>query len=129
MITAVILTKNNESTISKTLQTLLWCDEILVVDDFSSDTTTRIAKKLHAHVYARHLDNDFATQRNFCLEKAKGEWVLCVDSDEIVSENLKREILEKISQGGDHGQGIVGCLLYTSPSPRDRQKSRMPSSA
>ena len=96
MISAVVLSHNDEKTIIACLESLSWCDEIIVIDDFSIDKTIDIAKKLGARVYQRHLDNDFASQRNFGLSKAKGEWVLFVDSDEVVMESLQNEIKESI---------------------------------
>ena len=100
MVTAVVLTHNNEKTIGKTLDSLSWCDQCICIDDNSSDRTGEIAKKKNADVYIRPLSDDFAGQRNFGLEKAKGpasprgeDWVLFVDSDEIVTEKLREEII------------------------------------
>jgi glycosyltransferase involved in cell wall biosynthesis len=92
MISCVILTKNNELTLAKTLRSVAWCDEILVVDDYSDDKTIAVAKKAKARVLRRHLKEDFALQRNAGLQTAKGDWVLFIDSDEIVSFDLQREI-------------------------------------
>ena len=95
-ISAVILTHNNEDTLEPTLRSVLFCDEVLIIDDRSSDRTTELAKQYRAAVYTRMLEGDFASQRNFGLSKARGEWVLFVDSDETVSEALAREIREAI---------------------------------
>lgn len=97
MISAIVLTHNSENTIKKTLDSLRWCDELIVIDDYSTDSTREITKKQGAVIYERDLQNDFAAQRNFGLEKANGDWVLFVDSDEIVSDALRKEIQEKIS--------------------------------
>jgi glycosyltransferase involved in cell wall biosynthesis len=93
MISAVILTKNEEKNIKDCLQSLAWCDELIVIDDNSEDKTQEIARKMGAKVFARSLNNDFAAQRNFGLEKATQDWVLFVDSDERVSEALWYEIM------------------------------------
>lgn len=92
MITAVILTHNSEKTLGNTLGSLSFCDEVVVVDDDSTDATQKIAKEYKARIYDRYLDDDFASQRNFGLEKATHEWVLFVDSDEIIPPELAREI-------------------------------------
>src|SRR3990167_2567557 len=92
MISAVILTHNDESTIDRTLESVSWCDEVIVVDDDSTDETVSIAKKFGAEVYSQTLNGDFSLQRNFGLTKAKGEWVLYVDSDEVVTTELGKEI-------------------------------------
>lgn len=91
-ITGVILTKNSSRIIEKCVNSVSWCEEIIVIDDNSTDDTVSKAQKLGARVYTRSLGNDFSKQRNFGLEKAKGEWILFVDSDEIVSPSLKDEI-------------------------------------
>jgi len=58
MISAVVLTKNEEKNIEKCLKTLLWCDEIIVIDDFSDDETVSLAKKNKAVVYERDLNSE-----------------------------------------------------------------------
>lgn len=97
MISAIILTRNSGDHINHTLESLLWCDELLVIDDYSSDKTREIAGSFKATVFVRHLNNDFAAQRNFALSKAKGDWILFVDSDEVVSGELASEIKKSIS--------------------------------
>ena len=97
MISAVVLTKNEEKNIVKCLASIEWCDEILVIDDESIDKTVDLAKKTKAHVYVHPKNDDFSSQRNFGLEKAKGEWVLFVDADERVSSALWYEIMQYIN--------------------------------
>jgi len=101
MITVIILTKNNAGTIEKTLKSISWAGERIIIDDDSCDATVDIAKKRKATVYQHPLNDDFASQRNFGLSKAKGEWVLFIDSDEEVSEELEKEILYKITNHND----------------------------
>ena len=110
-ISAVILTHNNESSIQKTLESVSWSDEIICIDDFSTDDTVQIAKKQKAYVFQRHLNEDFAGQRNYGLEKTQGDWILFVDSDEIVSTALQKEIRETISRQGTGKEGIQGYFF------------------
>lgn len=91
-ITAVILTKNEEKNIGACLQSLKFCDEIIVIDDFSTDETTKIAKENSVTVFQRKLSGDFSAQRNFGLERAKNSWIFFVDADERVSPKLQKEI-------------------------------------
>jgi len=93
MITSVVLTRNDEKGIERCLKSIQWCDEVIIVDDASTDGTIGIAKKLGAKVFVRKLNDDFAAQRNFGLAKAKGEWVLFIDSDEVVTVELAKEIM------------------------------------
>jgi len=94
-ITAVVLAKNEEKNIEKCLKSVSWCDEIIVIDDCSTDQTVHFAKKFNAKIYKHSLNNDFSQQRNFGLEKANGDWVFFVDADEVVSLKLAEEIKEK----------------------------------
>ena len=98
MISVVILTRNEEKNIKDCFQTIQWCNEIIIIDDFSEDKTTFVAEKLGVKVYQRRLGNDFANQRNFGLEKAKGDWVLFIDADERVSEELGNEIRRVVKE-------------------------------
>src|SRR3990167_1565394 len=107
-LSAVILAKNEEENILQSIESVNFCDEIIVIDDYSKDKTTEIARNHGANVFRRRLNNDFASQRNFGLQKAKGEWVLFLDADERVSENLKKEILHLI---GTPKSGYSGFFL------------------
>lgn len=102
MITAVILTKNEEKNIKNCLDHLKWCSEIILIDDYSTDKTIKIARqalrKFKAKIFKRHLNNNFAAQRNFGAKHAAGDWVLFVDADEIVSPKLRNEITKKITK-------------------------------
>jgi glycosyltransferase involved in cell wall biosynthesis len=96
-LSAVVLTKNEESNIENCLDSLAFCDELIVIDDYSVDNTVQISKKHGANVFKHHLDNDFSAQRNFGLSKAEGKWVLFVDADEIVSRELSNEIIQCVN--------------------------------
>ncbi|HUD44035.1 MAG TPA: glycosyltransferase family 2 protein [Patescibacteria group bacterium] len=96
-ISAVVITKNEEKNIARCLGSLRWCDEIIVIDDNSTDKTVDTAKRNGATVYIHDSRSDFSQQRNFGLGKANGNWILFVDSDEIVSLSLQYEITNLIS--------------------------------
>ncbi len=97
-ISAVILTKNEEGNIGRCLDHLCWCGEVIVIDDYSTDNTVRIAKSRGARVFKRRLNRDFAGQRNFALTKAKNDWVLFLDADEVVSPSLTSEIVRRVRE-------------------------------
>lgn len=94
MISALVLTFNEENILNKCLSALDFVDEIIVFDSFSTDKTLEIAQKNRATVYQRKFDN-YAAQRNAGLKKVSSQsnWVLMVDADEIVTQELKKEIL------------------------------------
>ncbi len=101
-ISAVILTKNEEKNIKRCIESLLWCNEIIIIDDYSEDKTLREIKNFKVRVYKRHLNSNFAQQRNFGLSKANSDWVLFLDADEIITLELKREIIEVNFQTDDY---------------------------
>lgn len=98
MISAVVLTKNEEKNIVDCLESVAWCDERIVIDDYSNDRTVDLAKQTGANILQRELDHDFSAQRNFALSHALGDWILFIDADERVPEDLKNEIIYKLSK-------------------------------
>lgn len=96
-ISCIVLVKNEEKNILKCIESLSWCDEIIVIDDYSSDNTVKIAQKYTKNIFQHALNNDFAQQRNFGLLNVNKEWVLFVDADEVVSISLQYEISSLIS--------------------------------
>lgn len=100
MLTAVVLAKNEENNIRGCIKSLSFCDEVIVIDDYSGDKTEIFSSKLGAKVVRKKLDNDFAKQRNFGIEKAKYQWVFFVDADERISKGLANEIRESLKKGG-----------------------------
>lgn len=114
MISVVVLTKNEEQNIKRCLESIKWCDEVIIVDDKSSDNTLEIAKKYKAKIYTNSLDNNFAAQRNFGLSKARNEWVLFVDSDEVVSDALAYEISSAIGLKDQNSRNLNGFYIRRS---------------
>ena len=83
MISALILTKNEEQDLPSCLASLSWCDDIHIVDSFSTDRTVEIARAAGAHVTQRRFDG-YASQRNAGLHEVsyKHPWILILDADE-----------------------------------------------
>lgn len=106
MISAVVLTKNEEDNIRDCLQGLSWCDEIIIIDDNSTDRTIKIAEKANANIYVHPLRGDFSQQRNYGLDKAKGDWVLFVDADERVTPALWYEVMQHTNSSIDSSDGF-----------------------
>ncbi len=87
----VILTKNEEARIAKCLDSASWADDIIIVDDLSSDQTVDIAKKYTDRIFIRKMEIE-GTHRNWAYTQAKNTWVLSLDADEIITPELKEEI-------------------------------------
>ncbi len=88
-LTIVILTKNEEHNIAGVIgNARLLTEKIIVVDSGSTDRTVALAGEMGAQVVFRAWDNDFAAQRNFALQYVTTEWVLYVDADERLNEEL-----------------------------------------
>ncbi|HEY4876449.1 MAG TPA: glycosyltransferase family 2 protein [Puia sp.] len=90
-LSAVILTKNAEGLLADCIDSLSFCDEIIVIDDYSTDRTPELAKHLGAVVYP-YTSESFAKKRNLGLSKAKGKWILYLDVDERVTPDLANAI-------------------------------------
>ena len=93
---ALVLTYNEEDRIEDCLRSIEWVDEIVVIDSFSEDETLNICNKYTKKIYQRKFD-DFATQRNYGLQKIETDWILILDADERVTEDLSSEIIRKIN--------------------------------
>jgi len=102
--TALILTRNEQQNIARTLSAIGWIDKVVIVDSFSSDQTVRVAQNSHPNVVIVQREFDtHATQWNFGLGQVETEWVLTLDADYEVSADLADEI-KKLSVP----EGVVG---------------------
>ncbi|KKQ76346.1 MAG: Glycosyl transferase, group 2 family [Microgenomates group bacterium GW2011_GWF1_38_5] len=96
MISVSIITLNEEKYLEKCLQSVKGiADEIVVVDSGSTDKTLDIAKKFSAKVYFRKFDN-YANQKNYAVEKCTGDWILSMDGDEEIEDDLLKEVKSEI---------------------------------
>lgn len=84
-LSVVILTKNEEERIGRCLASIQWADEIIVVDGESRDRTPEIARAFGATVISHAFDGSFATDRNLGMSNARGDWVLQIDADDVVT--------------------------------------------
>jgi len=101
-ITALIPTYNEEENIEKCLASVAWCDEVLVVDSFSTDRTRDIASLLGARILTHEYVNS-AAQKNWAIPQASCPWVLIVDADERVTPELREEVTRLLAGGPDAG--------------------------
>ncbi len=107
-ITAIILTKDEEQHIERCISSLVGvCEEIVVVDSFSTDNTVQIAKDMGAKVFQNTWKN-YATQFNFGINKCniQSEWIWRIDADEYLDKGLAKNVKEAISKCSEHITGI-----------------------
>lgn len=90
-LSAVLITRNAATVLGPCLESLAFADEIVVVDSSSSDGTPEIAQRFGARVVRKEWLG-FGRQKQFAVEQAKHDWVLCLDADERVSPQLAASI-------------------------------------
>lgn len=99
-ISAIIIAKDEELMIADCLDSVSFCDEIVLIDNGSTDNTCEIAKRMGAKVY-KYVTKNFSTMRNFGLEKANEDWILYIDADERITSELRQKI-KRIIEINDH---------------------------
>lgn len=98
-LSAVVIAKNEEDVLEGCLNGLKFADEIIVLDNSSTDNSARIAQNKGALVFPTR-GHDFSYLRNIAREKASGDWLIYIDADEIVTPSLAEEIRKNISDAG-----------------------------
>jgi len=101
-ISVVIITKNEAEHIRNCFDSVQWADEIIVVDSGSTDKTVEIAKSMGAKVFS-HKWEGHVQQRRFAVEQVSSEWVLVIDADEVVTQELKEEIQSRVGKEACNG--------------------------
>lgn len=99
MISTLILTLNEEENLPHCLESLKWCDDVVVLDSLSTDRTVELAKAAGARVVQRKFD-DWSTHQNWALANIpfKHPWVYYSDADEVVTPALRDEMLATVKQ-------------------------------
>src|SRR5512147_2897496 len=90
-LSATLITYNEEANIEEALQSLVWADEIVVIDSGSTDKTVEICRRYTDRVFHRAWTG-FVDQKNHAVSMASHDWILSLDADERVGPELKLEI-------------------------------------
>lgn len=101
-LSVIIIARNNEPTMRRCLQSVAWADEVIVLDSGSSDRTMEISREFTSHVYQTPDFPGHGPQKNRALDRATGEWVLSLDSDEWITPALRAELEAAIASPGAH---------------------------
>jgi glycosyltransferase involved in cell wall biosynthesis len=91
LLSVAIITLNEEENLARTLASVSFADEIIVVDSASTDRTVEIAESFGAKVFQLPWQG-FAAQKNFAIEQCAGTWILSLDADEELSPQLQQQI-------------------------------------
>lgn len=126
-VSAVLITLNEEKNIGRTLDSLRWCDEIVVVDSFSEDRTVQLCKRAGCRVYHQPF-NGFGNQKQFAVDHAQNDWILSIDADEVLTPDLIREIQDLLSgaEVSHAGYTIPRTLVFLGSVMRHGPDHRRP---
>ena len=98
-LSVVIIAKNEQSRIKDCLESVYgWADEIVVLDDESTDNTRGLAAGYTDKIFIRHMELE-GKHRNFAASKSKNDWILLLDCDERITDDLKEEIAKALKEG------------------------------
>lgn len=125
MLSVVIIAKNEEINLRRTLKSLSFADEIIILDSGSTDDTVNVAKEFTDKVFSTEPSDwqGYGIQKQRALAYAQGDWVLNLDADEVVDEQLNDEILSAIRSSNFDAYRVpirmffYGKLLRYSSSP------------
>jgi glycosyltransferase involved in cell wall biosynthesis len=104
-LSVIIITKNESANIGACLDSVVFAEECIVVDDHSDDATVDIAAQKGARVMVRSFDG-FGPQKNFALSLAQGDWILSIDADERVTPSLRTAIENVIANPSADGYEV-----------------------
>ncbi len=139
-LSVVLATRNEEANLARCLESVKGiADEIIIADEQSSDKTVAIAKQFKARVISTPHNDNFHITKNIAIDAAKGDWILQLDADEVISPELAGEIRSKTQDSKFNGYWInrrnwfLGRFLtkggqYPDPTLRlyRRGKGRLP---
>ncbi len=123
MLTVIVIAKNESANLRICLNSVLWANEIIVLDSGSTDDTVGVAKEFTNKVYSTDWPG-YGLQKQRALDYATGTWVLNLDADEVVTEALRQEISVAIAQDQADAYrcpiylNFYGKSLYYSWSPK-----------
>lgn len=124
-LSVIIITFNEEVNIRRTLSRLAWCDEVVVIDSFSTDKTLEICESFGCKVI-QHGFEGYGKQKQFALSQAKNNWILSLDADEVPSDELVTSIQDAMQKPHDCQAYFISrsmvfqgrAFLYGSESSR-----------
>lgn len=112
MFSILILTRNEEDNIRGCLESVAWCDDVVVLDSLSDDDTVCVARDAGARIFEREFD-DFAGQRNYAIDNVEflNDWVFHLDADERFTPELREECRHVIQQDEFSGFQVPSRMI------------------
>ncbi len=111
-VTAIITTLNEEQNIGDCIESLLWCDEILVVDSFSTDRTAEIVRGYERVRFHQRTYYGSAAQKNWAMDEVQNDWILIFDADERCTPALQKEIEDLLAGTPGHDAYTIRRQVY-----------------
>ncbi|MFL6201447.1 MAG: glycosyltransferase family 2 protein [Thermoanaerobaculia bacterium] len=111
-VSAIVTTLNEEQHIAECIESLLWCDEILLVDSFSTDRTPEIAQRYDKVRFHQRTYFGSAAQKNWAMDEVRNEWILIFDADERCTPALQKEIQDLLASGPAHDAFTIKRRVY-----------------
>jgi glycosyltransferase involved in cell wall biosynthesis len=111
-ITGIVTTFNEERHVGECIQSLLWCDEILIVDSYSTDRTAEIAQAYPKARFLQHPYYGSASQKNWAMDQATHDWAFILDADERCPDRLRDEIKQILASGPIHDAYTIRRRSY-----------------
>ena len=99
LVSALITTFNEEDSIADCIESVLWCDEILVVDSYSTDRTPEIVQSYDKGRFLQHTYYGAGAQKNWAIPNVSHNWIFILDADERCTPELQQEIRQILSAG------------------------------
>ncbi len=111
-VSAIVTTFNEEQNIAACIESLLWCDEIFVVDSFSTDRTPEICRGYQKVRFLQRTYFGSASQKNWAIDQVENEWILIFDADERCTPSLQKEIQSLLAGNPQHEAYTIKRRVY-----------------
>lgn len=111
-VSAIITTFNEEANIAECVESLLWCEEILVVDSFSTDRTPEIVQSFDKVTLLQRTYFGSASQKNWAMDQVSHDWILIFDADERCTPALQKELEDLLAEGPGYNAYTIDRRAY-----------------
>lgn len=111
-VSGVITSFNEEHNIAECIESLLWCDEIIVVDSYSTDNTPEIAQQYDKVRFFQRTYYGAGAQKNWAMQHVRHDWIFLLDSDERCTPELHREVEDLLFTGPEHTAFMINRNVY-----------------